>query len=237
MRRILTAAVLAAAVTVTTACSQEPPPVSEKVQAYYEENSTLKPRVTLPLVAFIGDSYSAGTGASSEEKRWTTLLSASKKWQEDNFAQGGTGYLRAIESGGAPACGEEVCPNYQYAVPQVIADNPATVIVAGGQNDLGAFEKDPAPVAQAIDRVYAGLRKGLPKAKILAVGPSTPGEVTPLVAELDALVQEAARRHGAAYVSLIDPDVVEDDMVAPDGQHVTDAGHAAIAKRVAAALR
>ncbi|AIF41343.1 hypothetical protein HX89_10785 [Dermacoccus nishinomiyaensis] len=45
-----------------------------------------------PVVAFVGDSYSAGSEASSPDKRWTTVLSAERGWNEINVAVSGMGY-------------------------------------------------------------------------------------------------------------------------------------------------
>jgi lysophospholipase L1-like esterase len=50
-------------------------------------------------------------------------------------------------------------------------------------------------------------------------------------------VDKAAKDVGATYISLISPDVVKKEFVLPDGGHVSDKGHAAIAERVIAALR
>jgi hypothetical protein len=83
-----------------------------------------------------------------------------------------------------------------------------------------------------INKTYADLRAALPKARIIAVGPSVIGDVTPQIAQFDAAVQKAAASVGAQYISLIDPDILNESMAAPDGFHVDDAGHTAIAKTV-----
>ena len=182
---------------------------------------------TARRTVFIGDSYSQGTGASDKTKRWTSLVSNALDWHEVNLARGGTGYLKTSTSG----CGRPNCPNYVEMVPEAVGTNPGRVVVAGGQND---FSSDLGAVTPMIDEASADLRAALPNATIIAIGPSTIGEVTPKIEEFDAAVQKAAASVGAQYISLIDPDPIDKSMAAPDGVHVNDAGHGAIAAAIEA---
>jgi len=185
-------------------------------------------------VVFIGDSYTQGTGASAPGLKWTSLVSAERGWQETNLGFGGTGYLTAA---GSKGCGRATCPNYQDVVDRAVAAEPDLVVVSGGQNDFKAFEADPKRVVRAIDRTYAELRRGLPDARLIAVGPSTPGRVNHTVTTVDAAVEKAAKANGVTYISLIRPSsVITPDMVLDDRVHVNDDGHRAIADRVLSAL-
>ncbi len=187
-----------------------------------------------PHAVFIGDSYTHGTGASSPELRWSTLVAKDRGWNEINLANGGTGYLTTA---GLNGCGKASCPAYLDVVPQAVADRPDIVVVAGGQNDFTAYAAQPEPVVAAIDRTYRTLRADLPDAEIIAVGPSTAGAVNPTVRAMDEAVRAAAAAVDARYISLIDPEpVIQPDMVVADRAHVNDAGHAAIAGRVIAGL-
>lgn len=179
---------------------------------------------------FVGDSYTHGTGASDQSRRWTSLVAASQGWQETNLGLGGTGYLSTATKNG---CGQTYCASYREVAARAVQLKPDIVVVAGGQNDFTAFGRDPAAVSAAIDETFATLRRGLPKAEIIAVGPSTPGGVSGSVVALDAAVRTAATSVDATYVSLITPDsVIRPEMVVADGAHVDDAGHRAIADRV-----
>jgi lysophospholipase L1-like esterase len=189
---------------------------------------------TDPAVAvFLGDSYTQGWGASNPTMKWTTLVAHDAGWREVNQGQGGTGY---VTTSGVSGCGLDDCPTYQDRVADVAAAAPDVVVIAGGQNDRWALATDPALVQAAVDRTFSLLQEGLPNARIIAVGPSTAEPATAMITDLDGWVRAAADRVGAEYVSLIDPVVIQSDMVTADGVHVNDAGHRAIADRVLATV-
>lgn len=193
---------------------------------------TLAAAKTPPVAAFIGGSYAAGSGASEAGKRWTTLVSASQKWQESNLAKGGTGYLTTA---GPSGCGRAVCPNFEQTVSQVVAANPNVVVVAGGQSDDSLGEER---VKQAIESVFHELRKGLPTAQIIAVGPlAAQGKTSQGMLALDEDVRSAAAAVGAVFVDLLNPPVVTPKLLSTDHGRVGDAVHAAIAARVIAAVK
>jgi lysophospholipase L1-like esterase len=187
-----------------------------------------------PVAVFLGDSYTEGWGASKPTTRWSSLVAAEADWVEVNQGQGGTGFVTPAGLGG---CGLDYCPTYLERVPDVIAAKPDIVVIAGGQNDLVTLSDDPAAVRAALDETYDRIRAGLPQARIIAVGPSLAQPNNELIENLDKWVQATAKRMGADYVSLIDPVVIEPDMVEIDGVHVNDKGHRAIAERVLAGIR
>lgn len=187
-----------------------------------------------PVAVFLGDSYTAGVGASGQNVRWTSLVSKAEGWRETNLGRGATGYLTTADVNG---CGLQFCPNVREMVQSAIDEDPDVVVVSGGQNDFPLWSSRGTEVRAAIDDVYASLRRALPSAEIIAVGPSTTGTVEGPVVEMDAVVRAAAKKHHAQYVSLISPDVITPGMVLADGGHVDDAGHAAIARRVLQAVR
>jgi len=220
---------------VLTGCTQAPPPVSDKVQQAYDSGKSLAPTVApKPMAVFLGDSYTQGTGSSAVTKRWAALVSAKMGWAEDNLGRGGTGYVATSDING---CGLSFCPNIPAMVDSAVAEKPSIVVVAGGQNDFTTFINDPAKVKAAISLTFRTLREKLPDATIIAVGPSTPWGVGGPAVGLDQAVQAAAGDVKAKYVSLIEPNVIDPSMVIADKAHVNDAGHAAIAERVIAALR
>ena len=190
-------------------------------------------QASAPNAAFIGDSITAGYGASSEPMRWTSLVSQKMGWIEHNFGRGGTGYLATSSREG---CGLDFCPNYLGMLDDVASSNPDIVVVAGGGNDMPEFVSNSGPVSRAITDTFNGLRKRLPNARIIAVGPFA-RDVTSSVIAFDRVVQDAARAIGGEYVSLIAPNpVVQEDMFLADGAHLNDSGYAAIADRITSVL-
>lgn len=231
--------ILALAAIITAHAALTPPAtVSGTVSAISEVKFTDTPLLTPapapePIVAFIGDSYTHGTGASDHAHRWTTLVSAAEGWSEVNLGLGGTGFLT---SAGLNGCGKDYCSTYEERVAANTVPDAVTYVVAGGQNDYAAWATNEAGVTATINRTYANLRALHPKAKIIAVGPSVIGSVTRSASGMDAAVRTAAASVGAQYISLISPNVLTADMATGQGGHVTDVGHQAIATAVLAAL-
>ena len=186
-----------------------------------------------PVAVFLGDSYTQGVGASSKTVRWTTLLAANEGWTEVNLGRGGTGY---VSTAGVSGCGLEYCPSYPEMIAEELPVDADIAVIAGGQNDFNAWKEDSTKVTAAIDSTLSALRAELPDAKIIVVGPSTPWEVGPTVIGMSAVVQAAAASIDANFVQLIDPPVLSADLLADDGAHPNDEGHAAIAERVAAGI-
>src|ERR1700722_3194277 len=126
-------------------------------------------QASAPQAAFIGDSITAGYGASSELKRWTSLVSQRMGWIEHNFGRGGTGYLATSSREG---CGLDFCPNYLGMLDDVASSDPDIVVGAGGGDDMPEFVRNSGPASRGITDTFNGLRKRLPNARIIAVGPS-----------------------------------------------------------------
>jgi lysophospholipase L1-like esterase len=189
-----------------------------------------KPGYTPPsapvVVAFLGDSYTAGSGASHHAHRWTSLLSAAEGWTEANFGQPGTGYTNNGSQGESP---------YPARVAAVAAAHPSIVVVSGGQNDETT---DPQTEAAAVTRTFTALRKALPKAQIIGVGPSVPSpDQVPLARPIDSAVRAAVGQVHGRYVSLLSPDpLAGPGLLASDHEHPDDKGYAAIAAQVRRAL-
>lgn len=177
-----------------------------------------------PVALFVGDSYTAGQGASSPQQRWSSRVARTMGWTERNVAEGGTGYVSRDA--------EVPKLSYRQQLDAAPHDGVDLVVIAGGQNDFGELRDDPESVFDAVSRAFWTARQEFPDAEIVAVGPSTPWEIGLEARALDSAVRAAAEKYGATYVSLLDPEVVRDDLVHEDGIHVTDKGYAAIANRV-----
>jgi len=192
-----------------------PAPAPASVAVPTAKPSATKTAAPKTVVAFIGDSYTSGTGATVPTKRWSTLLSSSMGWTEANLGKGGTGYFNAGTSA-----------NYKGSIQQAVDAKPSIVVVSGGRNDVGYGYDRFAP---AVADFFATLRAALPKAKIIVTSPIYDDDAGPAaVADLAASVKADAEQAGASYVDIGEPLLGHADFVAADGVHPNDAGHAAI---------
>lgn len=184
-----------------------------------------------PLAVFIGDSYSAGVGASSEQKRFVNRVAYAEGWTMVNLANGGTGYA---VSAGIAGCGKTYCPPYKGALSKVAALHPDIVVVSGGRNDLNASD---AAIDRAVDSFFPALRTVAPNATIYATSPlwddsSTPARLT----ALGPVVRSAAEGVDGRYLDIGQPLLGEKAYVGLDSVHPSDLGHGVIAEAVVAAL-
>ena len=185
-----------------------------------------------PTAVFIGDSYSAGVGATSEQKRWVNRVAYAEGWTLVNLAAGGTGY--AISAGQA-GCGEDYCPPYRGVLDRVRALDPAIVVVSGGRNDLGVSD---AKAVAAIQAFYPALRQAAPKATIYATSPIWDDSPAPVrLTALGPVVQRAAEGVGGVYLDIGQPLRGSSANVIGDSVHPSDIGHGLIADAVLGTLK
>lgn len=176
-----------------------------------------------PVAVFIGDGYAAGADSTAPAKRWTSLVAARLGWTEVNLGFAGTGYLTT----GATRA------NYIGSIPDVVAANPAIVVVSGGRNDVGQPE---AAEKLAITTFLNALKAAVPTARIVVLSPvwdddPVPAGLTAIAADLQA----AAATTGVGYLDIGQPLVSRTDLI-NDGTDPNDAGHAALADAAVAAL-
>jgi lysophospholipase L1-like esterase len=115
-----------------------------------------------------------------------------------------------------------------------VAAKPSTVVVTGGGNDT-ALPTD--EVAQAVTSTLSALRKALPGARIYVVNPWWDlREVPDSLAPLTATVKEAASSAGVTFLDTKQPLVGRPNLMTEGGTNPNDAGHAALAKAVLAAI-
>ncbi|MDQ0734059.1 SGNH/GDSL hydrolase family protein [Arthrobacter agilis] len=188
-----------------------------------------------PVVAFIGDSYSAGAGASSGANNWTYLLSRELGWKEVNLARGGTGYLVAGMNGRA-ACGLDYCPSYPEMIDEVAAAKPTMVLVAGGRNDLRV--ESPDQVHTSVRDFYSSLRAALPNVTIYAVNPLWDDDVAPAaISDLTEVVRDSVESVGGTFLDIGQPLQGAPELVSDDSVHPSDVGHRTIFEALAAKLK
>lgn len=212
---VVTLAVVAYALT--------PAKPSVEVAAPKVQPSATQTAAPRKMVAFIGDSYTSGTGAGNPVNRWTTKLSVAQDWAETNLGKGGTGYFNSGTT-----------TNFAGSIPAAVAAKPSIVIVSGGRNDVGYGASRFTP---AVAEFFPALRAALPNAKIIVTSPIYDDDAGPAaVADLAAAIKANAEKSGAAYVDIGEPLLGHPEFVAADGIHPNDAGHAAIEAAVKQAI-
>ena len=178
-----------------------------------------------PVVAFLGDSYAAGTGASAPSNGWTDRVSQHLGWVEKNLSRTTAGYSTLGEPGET---------SYRARMNALVATGAQIVVVSGGRGDVGVgatqFRAD-------VRATLVGIRAGLPNARILVVSPTWGNDPAParLIA-VGAIVRAEAVRARVTYLDIGEPMAGNLALMAVDGWHPNDAGHEAIAAAVEKAL-
>jgi lysophospholipase L1-like esterase len=178
-------------------------------------------------VAFYGDSYTLGTGASDVAHRWSTIICARRGWREFNPSINGLGFVRNRRN-----FGDGDLPS------QIIASNPDIAFVTLGLNDNFAFATDAQRIRVQISTDLEYLRLALPMARFIVVEPFWYTDDRP-----DSLGIISGWLRAAA--DFIDADYIvgashwiehHPEWMADDGEHPNDDGYSQIAARMDAAL-
>ena len=176
-------------------------------------------------VAFYGDSYTLGTGASGFDKRWSTIISTERNWNEYNPSVNGLGFVRNRVA-------ENDLPS------QVIGSEPDIVFITLGLNDNFAFDYAADEIRAAITADFTKLKAELPDARFIVVEPfwytdSRPGSVEAIIGWVKAAAEaiDADYIPGASHWIEGHP-----EWMAEDGLHPNDDGYAEMARRMDAEL-
>jgi lysophospholipase L1-like esterase len=197
-----------------SACAPEPTPVDDRAPGQTR-------------VAFYGDSYTLGTGASDSANRWSTIVSEARDWSEFNPSVNGLGFINnraAFGSGDLPSL--------------VIADDPDIVFVTMGLNDNFSFDRAADDIRQQISLDLDRLRTELPDARLIVVEPFWYTDERPASVEtIIGWVRDAAAAVEADYIPGASRWIEgHPEWMASDGLHPNDAGYAEMARRMEAEL-
>ncbi len=176
------------------------------------------------VVAFIGDDYTTGVGASSPAKGFVPVLAGQLKIAPHAFGVPGGGYAKPSSDG----------QTYVDVLDAVAAIKPSIVVVTGGRNDQA---DDPATLTTAVATFFATLHSKLPSATVVAVTPfwgdsTAPSQIT----KLAGTVHDTVRSISGTYIDLLDPLLTHSTFMA-DSNDPNDAGYAAIATALAGRLQ
>jgi lysophospholipase L1-like esterase len=181
------------------------------------------------IAAFYGDSYTRGTGATSPDRRWSTIICAERGWYEFNPSVDGLGFV----NNRGLAVGDDL-------VDQIVDHDPApdVVIVTMGLNDNFSMPHRAVEIEAAIGADLARLREELPDARLVVVEPFWYTDDRPeSVEQIIDWVADAAARVGADHIDGASrwleghPEWMADDVI-----HPNDEGYAEIAEHMDAEL-
>lgn len=216
-RRTMIAAALLAALAVLTGCSPLAGPGAEPGP----------PAGDGPLVAFYGDSYTLGTGATDSSARWSTRIAESRGWREFNPSVNGLGFVNNRSTFGAGDLPD-----------QIIAVQPDIVMVTMGLNDNFSYDRAADEIEAQIAIDLRRLREGLPDARIIVVEPfwytAEQPESLGIIAQW---VQREAQAIGADHIAGASDWIAgREGEMAADGLHPNDEGYALMTRLMDEAL-
>ncbi|SMG13954.1 SGNH/GDSL hydrolase family protein [Agreia pratensis] len=181
-----------------------------------------------PVVAFYGDSYTLGTGASDPSMRWSSIISADRGWNEVNPSVNGLGFVN----------NRDRLPDGGDLVDAVIASTPDILFVTMGLNDNFSMPERSDDVHRAIVADFAKLRGSLPETRIIVVEPFWYTDERPQsLATISEWVAAEAQSIGAESIGGASHWIEgHPEWMADDGLHPNDEGYAEIARRMSEEL-
>ena len=177
-----------------------------------------------PVVAFYGDSYTLGTGASDPSKRWSSIIAAERGWNEFNPSVNGLGFVNNRDRLSA---GDDL-------VDAVIASEPDILFVTMGLNDNFSMPARSDEVHADIVADFAKLRRALPETRIIVVEPFWYTDERPQsLTTISEWVAAEARAIGAESIEGASHWIEgHPEWMADDGLHPNDEGYAEMARRM-----
>jgi len=186
-----------------------------------------QPTGTGDTVAFYGDSYTLGTGASDPSVRWSTQVSQDRNWREFNPSVNGLGFVNHRSDFGAGDL-----PS------QIIDVDPDIVFVTMGLNDNFSYGIAADDIRRQITLDLDRLSSALPDVRFIVVEPFWYTDERPDSVEIiNGWVRDAAAAIDAEYIAGASRWIEgHPEWMAADGLHPNDEGYAAMAERMDAAL-
>lgn len=180
-----------------------------------------------PVVAFYGDSYTLGTGASDASKRWSTIVSEERGWREFNPSVNGLGFVNnraSFEGGDLPGL--------------VVGADPDIVFVTMGLNDSFSYDRRADEIREQIGDDLGRIAAGLPDARLVVVEPFWYTDERPESVDVIAgWVRDAAVDVDADWIPGASRWLEgHPEWMATDGLHPNDDGYAELARRMDAEL-
>jgi lysophospholipase L1-like esterase len=180
-------------------------------------------------IAVVGDSYTNGTDEGGQGSKgwttraWLTLARQGVQIAPDVASEGRAGYVVRGDHGSI----------FEDLTARAVHPNDALVVFFGSRNDEGVNQPQLAGMAHD---TFDLARRIAPSAKLLVIGPPWPTADPPFdVLYVRDTLGDQARDAGAVFVDPISEGWFGDrpDLIASDGVHPNDAGHAYMAEKIA----
>lgn len=182
-----------------------------------------------PVLLILGDSYTAGVGASPADQGWAYLVAGSLGYPTNIEGEPGTGFAWG---GGAQ---DELALEYEVRL-QTIAEDPSFVpnllILQGGQND--SLISNPEEIKRATTQTIESARRFWPGVQVVVLGPSAPQPFAEELTAANSAVRAGAQAANAPFIDAYEAGWFT-GANSPgfdfDGAHVNTAGHAHMAEK------
>lgn len=189
-----------------------------------------------PSSIFLGDSFTEGAGASDTQDGYVKYAAEEAGLDAQPAAQGATGIV--ADYGGVD--GKKKFRDRLST--EVFPFEPEVVVIAGGLNDAPLIENGSLTLDEyraEYDALIADIKRGLPEAEIVVLGPFSPGSPTSRPSLID--IRDANRAAAqAAEVPFIDAFYFDEEnkssYISTDGTHPNDAGHEYLGEKLGADL-
>jgi lysophospholipase L1-like esterase len=217
-------AVAVASSTATTPAAEPSAPASSSAPPTSRSQTRKQTRAL-----FFGDSYIIGGAYTGPQNSMGAIAARRLGWQAEIRGAGGTGFVS-----GNPEYG---LPSFLGQIQQGALDVGAVnwLVIEGGGNDR--FDK-PAVIKRHAIRVLNAAAARHPEARLVLVGTMDPtvDSFTDTDGVIGALAR-AAKRVGVPYINAQHWLEGRQDLVGPDYDHPTPAGHRLCGRKLANALR
>ena len=178
---------------------------------------------------FFGDSYIIGGGYTGPQNSMAAVAARRLGWQAEIRGAGGTGFVSGNPEYGLPSFLGQI----QDGALDVGAVN--WLVIEGGGNDK--YDR-PANIKRHAVRVLRAAAQRHPEARLVLVGTMDP--TVDDFSDTDGVIgalRRAAKRVGVPYISAQYWLQGRQDLVGPDYDHPTPAGHRLCGRKLANALR
>jgi lysophospholipase L1-like esterase len=188
-----------------------------------------------PMAIFLGDSFTEGAGGT----RHGGYVSTAGKVAGLDALPSGMGATGIVNDYGGRG-GRVKFRDRLYR--DVIALKPDVVVIAGGVNDtlmVANGTVTPSQYRSEYDALIQQIKRSLPEAKIVVLGPFCPGTPSSYtgMTQIRDLNRAAARAAGVPFIDVFYfTDANRDRYTSEDGFHLNDAGYEYLGKKLGADL-